>query len=199
MFERYSESARRALFFARYEAGLANSWSISSEHLLLGLLHEPGGLAPLLRVPPERLRVALRNRSSFSDKTPHSVEIPFSAEIQRALSWAVDEADALHHDFISSEHLLLGLLHDEHSAAASVLAAEGIRLSDMRRDVAKLLEPPKVSPGATAPPDITRHIDQIKALVEELARAVPESAHATTLVGRIGALLDALPGGDKIR
>jgi hypothetical protein len=80
-----------------------------------------------------------------------------------------------------------------------VLAAEGIRLSDMRRDVAKLLEPPKVSPGATAPPDITRHIDQIKALVEELARAVPESAHATTLVGRIGALLDALPGGDKIR
>ena len=141
MFERYTESARRALFFARYEASQFGSISIETEHLLLGLVRQGAVVKALLPVPLERLRREVEGRVVFKEKVSTSVEMPFSAETKRVLQFAAEEADALRHAHIGSEHLLLGLLREDHSGAASVLVAQGIRLGDVRREVEKLRGP----------------------------------------------------------
>ena len=108
MFERYTESARRSLFFARYEASQFGSASIETEHMLLGLLRE-GGLTPVLAsVPVERIRREVESRVAVREKLPTSMEIPFSEGTKRALGFGAEEADRLLHAHIGSEHLLLG-------------------------------------------------------------------------------------------
>ena len=111
------------------------------------------------------------------------------------LGFAAQEADALRHAHIGSEHLLLGLLREEHSVAASILAALGVRLSDVRREVEKLPVPLEGGSRASAHLDI----EGIKALVDELARTPRDSADAEALVARIHAALDALLNGEGIR
>jgi ATP-dependent Clp protease ATP-binding subunit ClpC len=188
MFERYTESARRALFFSRYEASQLGAVSIETEHLLLGLVREGAVLTVLLPVPLDRIRREIEGRAVFREKVSTSVEFPFSAETKRVLGFAAEEADALRHAHIGSEHLLLGLLREEHSVAASTLAAQGIRLSDVRREVAKLRVPLEASSQSPA----QLQVDQIKRLVAELAQAPQDSREARELVARICASLDNL-------
>ena len=88
MFERYDEPARRALFFARYEASLLGSMSIETEHLLLGLIREPRGLAArvLGALPLLTVRKPLEAQVRSREKVPTSVEIPFSEDTKRVLA-----------------------------------------------------------------------------------------------------------------
>ncbi len=201
MFERYTESARRSLFFARYEASQLGSISIEPEHMLLGLMREGAALTAILPVPLDGLRQEIEGRIVFREKLSTSVEIPFSAKTKRMLQFAAEEADRLQHDHIGSEHLLLGLLREEHSIAASILATHGVRLSDVRRDVEKLPVPleasaePVIRFQSRSNYEIAASIHQIKSLVEELARAPRDSGEAEVLVQRIHASLDALLNG----
>jgi ATP-dependent Clp protease ATP-binding subunit ClpC len=188
MFERYTETARRALFFARYEASQLGSITIETEHLLLGLVREGAVLKGLLPMPLDRLRRDIEARVPFQKRISTSVEIPFSAETKRALQFAAQEADALGHAHIGSEHLLLGLLREEHSGAASTLAAHGAQLDDIRKQVASLPQPLEGEPQKLA----GLQIDRIKGLVEELASTAPVTPAAQDLVSRIKAALDAL-------
>jgi enamine deaminase RidA (YjgF/YER057c/UK114 family) len=140
MFERYTEPARRVLFFSRYEATQFGSRSIDAEHLLLGLLRETaiGRLvAAQTGVPLEVLRTAIGDRITFREKIPTSVEIPFSAETKRILQHAAEEADRLQHRHIGSPHLLLGILLEERSVAASVLTSHGMRIDSLREEVVR--------------------------------------------------------------
>ena len=143
MFERYTERARRVLFFARYEANQLGSESIETEHLLLGLIREGKGLTSRLfarsRVAFESVRQEIEGRAASHDDSPFPHEIPFSAETKRVLGLAADEADRLRHAYIGTEHLLLGILREERSVAASVLVARGMRLAAVREDVVQLL------------------------------------------------------------
>ncbi len=141
MFERYTESARRALFFARYEASQLGSISIEAEHLLLGLIREPKGVTGRVfaqtHVPLEGIRKEIESRTTFREKIASSIEIPFSDETKRILHHAAAEADRLLHNDINTEHLLLGILSEERSVAASLLANKGIRLDAARNEVVK--------------------------------------------------------------
>lgn len=192
MFERYTESARRALFFARYESSQLGSLSIETEHMLLGLVREGAAVSALLPVPLDRLRRELEGRTVFKEKLSTSVEIPFGAGTKRALQFAAEEANALRHAHIGSEHLLLGLLREESSVAASTLASLGVRLSDVRAAVEKLPAPLEVEPQAA----VTFRINCIKALVDDLARAPQGSPESRALAARIHAGLDALLKGE---
>src|SRR5439155_932686 len=145
MFERYTESARRSLFFARYEASQLGSISIEPEHLLLGLLRESRTISTLMPVSLEVVRQEIEKSVVFREKLSTSVEIPFTDASKWVLQFAADEADALRHKHIGTEHLLLGLLREDHSAAAAALAAHGVRLNEVRHKVEKLPEPPKLS------------------------------------------------------
>ena len=143
MFERYTENARRALFFARYEASEFGDQQIKAEHLLLGLIRVSGGLAaPMLAargISTHDVRREIEKRTQFGEKLSTSVEIPFYHETKMALQFAAEEADRLRHDHIGTEHLLLGLLREEKSAAATILKKEGLRLPDLREAIATMV------------------------------------------------------------
>ena len=143
MFERYTERARRVLFFARYEASQLGSVSIETEHLLLGLIREGKGLTSRLfsraQVSLDTIRKEIEGRTVFREKVATSVEIPFSAETKRTLQYAAEEADRLLHNYIGTEHLLLGILREERSLAASILVDKGLRLGVVRDDIVALL------------------------------------------------------------
>src|SRR5690349_21009903 len=102
MFERYTERARRVLFFARYEASEIGTGGIEPEHLLLGLIREHKGVAYRMlqqaQVSLERLRSDVTGRMSTpAEKLPTSVEVPFSGAAKRTLQFAAAEADRLAH------------------------------------------------------------------------------------------------------
>jgi ATP-dependent Clp protease ATP-binding subunit ClpC len=143
MFERFTERARRTLFFARYEATQIGSPSIETEHLLLGVIREGKGLASQIfaqaHLPLEDLRRELLGRIGARQRISSSVEIPFSAEAKRALQFAAEEADRLKHSYIGSEHLLLGLLREEGCVAESVLTSRGLRIDKVRSDLEGML------------------------------------------------------------
>src|SRR6188472_1345628 len=143
MFERYTERARRVLFFARYEASQLGSISIETEHLLLGLIREGKGLTSRIfarsHLSLESIRKEIEGRTVFREKVSTSVEIPFSAETKRVLQFAAEEADRLLHNYIGTEHLLLGILREERSVAASILTEKGMRLNTVRDDIVQLL------------------------------------------------------------
>src|ERR671925_570218 len=143
MFERYTERARRVLFFARYEASQLGSISIETEHLLLGLIREGKGLTSRIfarsHLSLESIRKEIEGRTVFREKVSTSVEIPFSAETKRVLQFAAEEADRLLHNYIGTEHLLLGILREERSVAASILMEKGMRLNTVRDDIVQLL------------------------------------------------------------
>ena len=143
MFERYTERARRVLFFARYEASQLGSISIETEHLLLGLIREGKGLTSRIfarsHLSLENIRKEIEGRTVFREKVSTSVEIPFSTETKRVLQHAAEEADRLLHNYIGTEHLLLGILREDRSVAASILSEKGMRLSGVREDIVQLL------------------------------------------------------------
>src|SRR6187401_2096192 len=143
MFERYTERARRVLFFARYEATQLGSTSIETEHLLLGLIREGKGLTSRIfarsHLSLDSIRKEIEGRTVFREKVATSVAIPFSADTKRVLQFAAGEADRLLHTYIGTEHLLLGILREERSVAASILYEKGMRLASVREDIVQLL------------------------------------------------------------
>lgn len=127
MFERFSEKARRVIFFARYEASQLGGRGIEPEHLLLGLLREDEVLLKHLLPGDGRKKLQERLRSEYrrSPSLATYVEIPLSDEAKRALHLAAQEADRLEERRIDTPHLLLGLLLGG-SRPAQFLEAAGV-------------------------------------------------------------------------
>jgi len=134
MFERYTEKARRVIFFGRYEACQNGSPEIDTEHLLLGLLREDKALHRWLpKTDPEMVRRRVADahspeRPSISTK----VDLPLSAAAKRVLKFAADEAERLAHRHIGTEHLFLGLLDEEEGFAAQLLREGGADANGIR-------------------------------------------------------------------
>src|SRR5687767_15248196 len=141
MFERYTEKARRVIFFARYEASQFGAPAIEPEHLLLGLMREDKTLTSrfLARAQAslEAIRKEVEGRAPLREKISTSVELPLAPETKRVLAFAHEESDRLQHRHIGTEHLLLGLLREERSMAAEILYERGLRLNAVREEVAR--------------------------------------------------------------
>jgi ATP-dependent Clp protease ATP-binding subunit ClpC len=138
MFERYTEKARRVIFFARYEASQFGSPYIETEHLLLGLLREDKALTNrFLRshASVESIRKQIEQRTVIREKVSTSVDLPLSNECKRVLAYAAEEAERLSHKHIGTEHLLLGLLREEKCFAAEILTERGLRLPAIREEL----------------------------------------------------------------
>src|SRR5687768_13170640 len=180
MFERYTERARRVLFFARYEASQLGSISIETEHLLLGLIREGKGLTSRIfarsHLSLESIRKEIEGRTVFGEKVSTSVEIPFSAETKRVLGFAAEEADRLLHNYIGTEHLLLGILREERSVAASILMEKGMRLHTVREDIVQLLNEKTT---------LTRGVKETP-LLAEFSRDLTEAAIKNSLDPLVG-------------
>src|ERR1700683_3582359 len=140
MFERYTEKARRVIFFARYEASQFGSPCIETEHLLLGLLREDKALANrFLRstASVESIRKQIEAHTTLREKVSTSVDLPLSHECKRVLAYGAEEAERLNHKHIGTEHLLLGLLREEKCFAADILHERGLRLAQVREEIAR--------------------------------------------------------------
>jgi ATP-dependent Clp protease ATP-binding subunit ClpC len=140
MFERYTERARRVIFFARFEAAQFGSSSIESEHFLLGLIREDKNLTNrFLRNSSsiESIRKEIEARTTVREKVSTSIDLPVSNECKRMLAYAADEADGLKHRHIGTEHLLLGMMREEQSLASKILLERGLRLDAIREELSR--------------------------------------------------------------
>jgi ATP-dependent Clp protease ATP-binding subunit ClpC len=141
MFEKYTEKARRVIFFARYEASQFGSPYIETEHLLLGLIREDKNLTarffPKTNATIQDIRKEIEGRALVREKVSTSVELPFSEESKRALNNAAEESERLSNKHIGTEHILLGLLREEKSIAAEILRDHGLRPGIIREELSR--------------------------------------------------------------
>jgi ATP-dependent Clp protease ATP-binding subunit ClpC len=142
MFERYTERARRVIFFARYEAVQFGITTIESEHLLLGLIREDQNLTNRFirnHSSIESIRKEIEGRTTIREKVSTSIDLPLSNECKRILAYAAEEAERLNHRHIGTEHLLLGILCERTCVAAEILHERGLRLNFIREELARSL------------------------------------------------------------
>ena len=153
MFERYTEKARRVIFFARYEASQYGSPYIETEHLLLGFLREDHAAARRVLESDgtskrfistessiESIRRKISDRGLLGERFSTSVDLPLSNESRRVLAYAAEEAGRLAHRHIGTEHLLLGILREKRSFAAQLLNEEGVTLERARENFSQWLK-----------------------------------------------------------
>ena len=193
MFERYTEKARRVIFFARYEASQFGSPYIETEHLLLGLLREDKALTNrFLRshASVESIRKQIEAHTTIREKVSTSVDLPLSNECKRVLAYAAEEAERLGHKHIGTEHLLLGLLREEKCFASEILQERGLKLAQIRDELARVTQ-------EKAPP---QQRQRESSLLAEFSRDLTQAAmdgQLDPLVGRDGELervdSDSLP------
>ncbi len=142
MFERFTQQARQSLLFARAKTSDRDGEEISAEDLVVGLLRATpdtvlrfASQAAADRIRPrddgEQWLLRVETRDDF--KTPLNREIPFSAAAKTVIERAVEEANALNHQFVRPEHVLLGLLRDEDTEVWRTLNEAGVRLREVRR------------------------------------------------------------------
>jgi ATP-dependent Clp protease ATP-binding subunit ClpC len=137
MFEKYNEKARRALFFARYEASKLGSKVIESEHLLLGILREGEDIIKEIfarfNVKPEEVRREIEGDRIFVERISSTAELPLSEESKKILAYASHEAESMMHPYVGTEHLLIGLLRVDGCVAGRLPAASTSTASARRR------------------------------------------------------------------
>ncbi len=140
MFERYTEKARRVIFFARYEASQYGSMTIETEHLLLGLFREDHTLARKFlgeKGGAQSLREEIESQITRGERISTSVEVPLSAECMSVLQMATAESERLGDKHVGTEHLLLGILQQDGSFGARLLTERGLTLPWLREELAR--------------------------------------------------------------
>jgi ATP-dependent Clp protease ATP-binding subunit ClpC len=144
MFEKYNEKARRALFFARYEASKLGSRVIESEHVLLGILREgEDTVTELFRrfhVKPDEIRREIEGERVFVERISSTAELPLSEESKKILAYAAHEAESMLHGSVGSEHLLIGILRVEGCLAMRILAQHGLDVYSVREELMSLVK-----------------------------------------------------------
>ena len=141
MFERYTEKARRVIFFARYEASQYGSHKIDSEHLLLGLLRESKSLWQWIpKAKPNELREFLDAQAPKQPSISTAIDLPLSDAGKAILKAAADEADRLNHHSIGTEHIFLGLFAVEDCLAAKLLRQAATDPNTIRHKLSQQVE-----------------------------------------------------------
>ena len=154
MFERFTDRARRVVVLAQEEARLLNHSYIGTEHILLGLIHEGEGVAAkaleTLGISLEAVRAQVEEIIGQGGSSP-SGHIPFTPRAKKVLELSLREALQLGHNYIGTEHILLGLIREGEGVAAQVLVKLGADLSRVRQQVIQLLSGYQGSQGKSEP------------------------------------------------
>ena len=222
MFERYTEKARRVIFFARYEASQFGSPYIETEFILLGLLREDKALTNRFlhsRSSVESIRKKIEEHTPIREKVSTSVDLPVSNESKRVMAYAAEEAEQLGHKHIGTEHLLLGVLREDECFAAQLLKERGIELNKVRKELEQVAHVPEQSgrPVSTSTPEFSQDLTQaatdgmlepvigraseLDALIEVLAgfrngNAVLVGEHGAGKSAIVSALAQRIAAGD---
>jgi ATP-dependent Clp protease ATP-binding subunit ClpC len=145
MRDRFTDRVRRVIYFARDEASRLQHDYIGTEHLLLGIVREGEGIAAKvlskLDLDFEQIQQAVESMVTKSGASLTIGEIPFTPRAKRVLELAIEEARLLGHNYVGTEHLLLGLIREGEGVAAQVLSDLGVDRKRVREEVLKLLGP----------------------------------------------------------
>ena len=143
MFDRFTDRARKVMGLARQEAQRFNHQYIGTEHILLGLIQEGSGVAAnVLRnldVDPDKIRQEVEKIVQDGPTMVTMGQLPFTPRAKKVLELASEEATNLRHNYIGTEHLLLGLIRENEGVAAQVLMNLGLKLEEVREEVLELL------------------------------------------------------------
>ena len=143
MFERFTERARRVIILAREEAGRFRHDFVGTEHILLGLIRDGEGIATAvlqrLGLRLETVKAEVERALAGFPKTLTFGEVPFTPQAKRVLELSIEEARQLGHNYIGTEHLLLGLMKEGQCIAAKILESLGARLEEVRQETLALL------------------------------------------------------------
>ena len=175
MFERFTDRARRVAVLAQEEARMLNHDYIGTEHILLGLIHEGEGVAAKalesLGISREAMRLQVEEIIGRGQQAP-SGHIPFTPRAKKVLELSLRESLQLGHDYIGTEHILLGLVREGGGVAAQILVKLGAELNRVRQQVIQLLhgrqEKEPVSARSTA--GELRLLPAVKARLEAAER-----------------------------
>ena len=155
MFERFTDRARRVVVLAQEEARMLNHNYIGTEHILLGLIHEGEGVAAKalesLGISQEAVRQQVEEIIGQGQHAP-SGHIPFTPRAKKVLELSLREALQLGHNYIGTEHILLGLIREGEGVAAQVLVKLGADLNRVRQQVNQLLQGYQGKEPAAGPP-----------------------------------------------
>ena len=173
MFERFTDRARRVVVLAQEEARGLNHNYIGTEHILLGLIHEGEGVAAqalgALGISLEAVRSQVREIIGQGQTAPGG-HIPFTPRAKKILELSLREALQLKHNYIGTEHILLGLIREGEGVAAQVLEKLGADLHRTRQTVLEVLS------GPSGAPIETTEVAERLARVEEVERRAVEVA-----------------------
>ncbi len=146
MFKRFTERARKVIILAREEAEKSQHEYLGTEHLLLGVLKDSGGVAisvlQRLGVDLNQIRQEVERNLPASSNTLIIGDIPFTSRAKKVLEYSVEEARSMGHSYIGTEHLLLGLVREKDGVGARVLNSLGISYADVREQTINLLREP---------------------------------------------------------
>ena len=148
MFDRFTDRARKVMGLARQEAQRFNHDYIGTEHILLGLIQEGSGVAANvlknMDIELKKIRGEIEKMVKTGPTMVTMGQLPFTPRAKKVLELALEEASNLGHNYLGTEHLLLGLLRESEGIAAQVLMNLGIKLEDVREEVLEFLgaEPP---------------------------------------------------------
>jgi ATP-dependent Clp protease ATP-binding subunit ClpC len=179
MFERFTDRARRVVVLAQEEARMLNHNYIGTEHILLGLIHEGEGVAAKalesLGISLEGVRQQVEEIIGQGQQAP-SGHIPFTPRAKKVLELSLREALQLGHNYIGTEHILLGLIREGEGVAAQVLVKLGADLNRVRQQVIQLLsgyqgkEPAAAGAGGEGTPSTSLVLDQFGRNLTQAAR-----------------------------
>ncbi|MDR1999760.1 MAG: AAA family ATPase, partial [Frankiaceae bacterium] len=177
MFERFTDRARRVVVLAQEEARMLNHNYIGTEHILLGLIHEGEGVAAKalesLGISLEAVRSQVEEIIGQGQQAPNG-HIPFTPRAKKVLELSLREALQLGHNYIGTEHILLGLIREGEGVAAQVLVKLGADLNRVRQQVIQLLSGyQSKEPAGTAPegpPSTSLVLDQFGRNLTQAAR-----------------------------
>lgn len=143
MFNRFTERARKVILLAKEEAKRFNHDYIGTEHVLLGLVREGEGVAAAVLasfgLSPDKVRIEVEKLVQPGPTTVVSGDLPFTPKAKKVIELAMEEARSLGHNYIGTEHLLLGLIREGEGVASQVLVNLGLELEKVREEVMNLL------------------------------------------------------------
>ncbi|OGV98057.1 MAG: ATP-dependent Clp protease ATP-binding subunit ClpC [Nitrospinae bacterium RIFCSPHIGHO2_02_39_11] len=146
MFKKFTERARRVIILAREEAERYQHEYLGTEHILLGIIKDGGGIAILVL---QRLGVDIKQlKPEIERNLPHGLntlvkgDIPFTSRAKKVLEYAVEEAGFMGHSYIGTEHLLIGLIREKNGVAYRILSSFGLQYSDIKEQTISLLREP---------------------------------------------------------
>jgi ATP-dependent Clp protease ATP-binding subunit ClpC len=146
MFKRFTERARRVIILAREEAELYRHEYLGTEHILQGVIKDGGGIAVAIvqksGVDLTQLKKELEKSLPRSSNSLIIGDIPFTSRAKKVLEFAVEEARSLNHNYIGTEHLLLGLLKEKEGVACRVLNSFGMFFDDVREKIVEMFKEP---------------------------------------------------------